>query len=209
MKFLLHWMSLSGFFLSVQLEFAQSSSVFQCDEPYWMSPAESHNGTFTGDLANHCWSVYSREIETLEGFREKIIQKIEKDSIIHEGPIALTVSFPPSLKWEVSHHFKEGGNSIQIREEIILNTPSKNELFYETQSKEVKASGMASYLNSVLFKMVIQKKSSSRIDIEFRNQVKVSRPWYALDLVFAPIAKNVCLEKMEKVKKKFMSWFTE
>jgi hypothetical protein len=177
-----------------------------CEPPHWNTPAESNDGVFTGDLTMECQlEGGSNWNPKLSALRQKVIDKIREESVIHEGPTSLSSGFSPTLKWDASHTFAEDGNSVYIREIIQLSSPSKDEIKYETSSKQVEATGMAGYLRSVQFSMEISKKEEA-IQILFRNRVQVKRPWYALDLIFAPIARKVCFEKMEKVKEKFFPW---
>jgi hypothetical protein len=137
--------------------------------------------------------------------RKKIIEKIESESIVNHGPTANSLISTPLSIWDVTHRFEEEGNSIEIREIIEVSIESKNQLKYETHSTNIVASGMAGYLRSVEFTMTV-KQSQNQMIVSFRNRVKVKRPWYALDLVFAPIARNICFKKLNQVKEKFMPW---
>lgn len=189
-----------------QLASAEARVYSSCEKPHWEAPAESTDGVFTGDLALNCWidggSTWNPKVS---GLRQKVIDQVRAESKIHDGPISIDASSTPTLKWDASHQFSDDGNSVYIRETILLSTPSDSEIRYETTSKEVVASGMAGYLRSVGFLMEITRKDK-RVHIGFRNKVQVQRPWYALDLIFAPIARKVCFDKMEKVKEKFLPW---
>jgi hypothetical protein len=189
------------------MAFSNTHPDTHCDSPHWAAPAESDHGTFRGDLFMDCWVTPAKTNEDLLLLKSGIIDKIQAESTIHEGPISSSVGKLPSLKWDVSHLILENGNSIIIREEANLTTDSKDQLTYKTHSKNVSASGMAGYLRSVNFSMNVERTPSNKpIHIEFRNEVTVDRPWYALDLIFAPIARNVCFDKMEQLKEKLLPW---
>jgi hypothetical protein len=185
--------------------FSNSNSEMHCDPAHWAAPAESNHGIFRGDLLMDCWITKLNVKADLAPLRSGIIEKLRAESIIHEGPIFSKLGSLPALKWDVSHMIQEDGNTLTIREEAVLATDRSNQLFYSTHSKEVSATGMAGYLRSVNFSMNVKKRDHS-IHVELRNEVQVDRPWYALDLIFAPIARNVCFKKMDEVKAKILPW---
>ena len=141
-------------------------------------------------------------------FRKKIIHKIQSESVVNEAPEIHTLSSSSPLNWDLLHRFDEDGESIQIREWLTVSMEPKNGLRYESQSKEILASGMASYLRSVHFTLIL-KTNGNQINILFRNAVQVKRPWYALDLIFAPIAEKICFKKLNQVRDQFMPWLTQ
>ena len=112
----------------------------------------------------------------------------------------------PGERWDVSHTVKDEDTEMTVREIAELATDGKSRLVYQTHSKEVLASGMAGYLKVVNFSARVSRGPSNDIRIEFRNEVFVQRPWYALDLLFAPIAKSICLKKMKKVEQTILPW---
>jgi hypothetical protein len=181
---------------------------YRCNLPFWNAPAESKEGLFTGDLSLEC-SIES-EVKShfnMLSLRKRIIDKIQSESLVHQGPVSSSSISTTSSLWDVSHRFEEDGNSIKIRELIEVSIESKDQLKYQTHSKEIVASGMAGYLRSVEFTMIVKRKQH-QMSVYFRNRVQVKRPWYALDLIFAPIARKICLKKLDQVKDKFMPWIT-
>ena len=188
---------------------ASSEPKFKCDAPFWNAPAESNDGIFSGDLSVNCSftdkSLLNYDILRL---RKQVISKIEAESIVNVAPNPLSLLSNAPLSWDVSHRFEEDDTSIQIRESITLSIERENKLKYETHSKEISASGMAGYLKSVEFTMIIDKIGTG-IKVHFQNKVKVKRPWYALDLIFAPIARKICFKKLNQVIDKFMPWIVD
>jgi hypothetical protein len=142
-----------------------------------------------------------------EGFEKKI----QTESEIFEGPTLSLLGELPSQKWDVSHTIQDGGSTLVIREDAILATNLKDQFRYQTRSKKVTAGGMAGYLKAVNFSMILKNADGSprTFRIEFRNEVMVQRPWYALDLIFTPIARGVCFDKMEQVRDKMLPWVTQ
>ena len=182
-----------------------------CDTPEWMTPPESHDGVFQGNLKMTCRLAIAAgtSIKELpfEALKTGIIQKIQSESVIHSGPIEVKLNALPALQWDVTHHIQEDGNAVKIREEAILQTDKKAHLLYQTHSKEVSASNMAQYLEAVNFSLQVDLEPT-QVLMQFKNEVRVRRPWYALDLLFAPIASHACLSKMEVVQNKLLPWVT-
>ncbi len=183
-----------------------SGFEFKCDSPRWAIPSESHHGTFSGDLILDCWVNELEKRRGLSFLKDQLIKKIHLESMVHKGPTFVEQGPISFWIWEISHDFVEQGNSVHIREEVKLSLEANRELVYETLSKEVVATGMAGYLRSVNFEMAVRRVPGKFTQIRFRNQVKVDRPWYALDLIFAPIARGVCFDKMNLVKDRLLLW---
>jgi hypothetical protein len=179
---------------------------YNCNLPFWNAPAESNDGLFTGDLSLDC-TITEESAPTFNALnlRKRIVDKVKSESLVNQEPDSNLLLSAVPLTWDVSHRFVEEGNTIQIREMITLSIENRNQLKYNTRSKEITASGMASYLRSIEFTMTVTQVEK-HIKVSFRNRVQVKRPWYALDLIFAPIAKNTCFKKMNQVKEKFMPW---
>ncbi len=185
-------------------EAAPSEKTYECASPNWNSPPESNDGVFTGDLTLEC--RINPEFEStvdISEVRKRIIEKVKNETSIYQGEDTLSSDF--DLNLDVSHRLEEEGNAIQIRERVQISRASKTNLQYQTHSKEIMASGMAGYLRAVDFSMKLIRDAKG-VSISFRNCVQVKRPWYALDLIFAPIARKICLEKLDKVTNKFISW---
>ncbi len=210
MKIIIHPFLAANFIILLlninQLDAAELE--YECNVPSWNAPAESKNGIFVGDLSIDCSIIPELESFSLPGLRKRIAEKVELESLVHQGPpLSLLLSDGP-LTWDVSHRFEEEGDTIQIRELLRISIENGNQLKYQTYSKEITASGMAGYLRSIEFTMIITKKGKyARVSL--KNRVEVKRPWYALDLIFAPIAKNICLKKINQVKEKFLPWIID
>ncbi len=186
--------------------FGIESPVPLCAEPHWASPAESKQGVFHGDLVMECKVTPTKTRVILDDLKAGIIGKIHAESILYEKPSEEALRSSPSLKWDVSHRIQEDGGDVTIREEAEIQTNQKGQLVYQTHSKKVSASGMAGFLKSVNFLMVVDINDPASILINFRNEVKVERPWFAIDFIFAPIAQNICFDKMAKVKTRLLPW---
>lgn len=204
MKALFH-ISLTLLLLQVNLASAQNLE-YKCDFPFWSGASESHDGVFTGDLSLNC-SVNDERVLRFSAFdfKTKVIEKIQSESVVNTFPESNPSTSSSPLTWDVTHRFKEEGNTVEIREFLTLSSETVDHLKYQTRSKEVKASGMAGYLRSVEFTMTLHR-SGKDLKVSFRNKVQVDRPWFALDLVFAPIARKTCFKKLDQVKEKFMPW---
>jgi len=194
--------------ISVSALYADVKSEAPCEVPYWAAPAESNHGVFKGDLIMNCRIILNEEPGSLRLLEAGFVKKINKDSIVFKGPLSFVDSPLSSKVWDVSHTIREGGSTIVIREEAVLASHPKDQLTYQTHSKSVKADGMAGYLKSVNFFMNLKRSGDHTFQVEFRNEVTVDRPWYALDIIFAPIARGVCFDKMEQVKENILPWVT-
>lgn len=187
----------------------QADAEPRCEKPYWNSPAESQQGVFRGDLAMDCFLPDPLLEGALESLKKGVIKKIEAESTIHEGPLTFQDGGNEGLQWDVSHTLVEEGSPVTIREKAMLLKKGEKSLIYRTRSKEVLAKGMAGYLRSVGFSMILSINEKHLAQIKFSNDVTVERPWFALDLIFAPIARNVCFQKMEQVKLKLLPWIVD
>ena len=204
---------LSSFFLGVQVSSLESIAESKekanapfCEEPQWNTPAESHEGIFHGDLEMRCTATLNHHPTPLKKLKAAIEAKINQESLIHEGPLPIQIYQLAGQKWDVSHRIQEDGSAITIREEAELATDEKTLLIYQTHSKQVSAQGMASYLTAVNFSVQIRTLTDQQLTLIFKNQVTVKRPWFALDLLFAPIARSTCLKKMGQIREKLFPW---
>ena len=177
-----------------------------CEEPTWRSPAESHDGIFHGDLEMKCIATLGLMPPSFMDLKTAIEAQIQKESVIHSGPSPVQIYQLTGQAWDVSHFIREESSPITIREQAELATDQKSLLIYQTHSKEVIAQGMAGYLKAVDFSVHIQKIQDGKVSLIFRNQVTVKRPWFALDLLFAPIARKTCFQKMNQIKEKLFPW---
>ena len=178
----------------------------RCEEPQWNTPAESHEGVFHGDLEMRCTATIDHQPTLFKKLKDAIENQIKQESLIHEGPLSIQIHGLMGQKGDVSHRIQEDGSAIIIREEAELATDEKNLLIYQTHSKEVQAQGMASYLRAVNFSVEIRELTHQKLTLIFKNQVTVKRPWFALDLFFAPIARSTCLKKMGQIREKLLPW---
>ncbi len=189
---------------------AAVGTVPLCQQPNWVTPAKTQDGLFHGDLMMKCKfelpGQTQRQTAQFEALKAGIIAKIQKESVIHSEPPAEAFKSNSELIWDVSHRIQEDGGNVVIREIAFIQTDLKQNLIYRTHSKEVKADGMAGFLKSVNFTMKVDATQFRSIEVEFRNEVRVERPWYAIDFIFSPIAQNICFEKMDKVKTRLLPW---
>ena len=191
---------------STQPATASSPQSPHCQEPDWVVPAESSDGVFYGDLRMKCRiKSLSPQIE-FKKLKAEIQNKIEHQSTVHSGPQPALIDGLNGQKWDVSHLIQEDGSGVRIREIAEIATNDKHLFVYQTHSKEVEAEGMAAYLTAVNFSVKIEKDSSSQLSFTFRNQVSVKRPWFALDLLFSPIAQKVCFKKMRQIRDQLFPW---
>ena len=186
--------------------FAGSLTQSQCQEAEWVVPAESSDGIFYGDLRMKC-KVHLPSTQTqFVKLKTEIENKIANQSLVHAGPSPTQLEDLAGQKWDVSHLILEDGSGVKIREIAELATNLKDHFIYQTHSQDVEAKGMAGYLTAVNFSVRIEKYSKGNLSFIFRNQVSVKRPWFALDLLFAPIARRICFQKMDQIRDQLFPW---
>jgi len=198
---------IAGFLLNPNLASALEPFHYTCHKPEWVSKAESTDGIFHGDLKQKC-EIHVEPSSKLQvaSIHSKLRAKIEAEARIFSGPMPITLKEMPGIKWDLLHQIRDDNDTIQVREFAELSSDHSKAIRYQTHSTKIEADGMASYLKSVNFMMHIEKRQDGIFQIEFQNEVYVQRPWYALDLIFVPIAKDICHKKLKVVVDTLLNW---
>ena len=186
---------------------AWAGQEFRCDDSQWRRPAESENGVFLGDLELKCTLALASETADFMALETAIREKLLKESKVYEAHDQITLDGLQGRSWDVGREILDGGNAVRLREKAFLATDGSSRLIYKTLSKEVEGEGMASYLRSVAFEAHFSRVGPASIEMRLANVVRVERPWYALDLMFASIARGVCRDKMKVIRDQLVPWF--
>lgn len=185
--------------------------AWRCEEPTWESEPGSSHGIFSSDLRMDCRLPLGATESTpsaLQSIRSRVIALVEGRQV-HAGPLVAEREGQTGVKYDVSHTVLEDGNPIQFREWVWINGKDASRLRYATESTEIEASGMAGYLKEVRFSADLvgvapdaaaRAPASAELRVTLRNAVRIERPWYALDLFFAPIAAKVSREKFLRLR---------
>lgn len=103
----------------------------------------------------------------------------------------------------------EDGTEISILETVTLKW-DQSAMLFKTDSKEVKAKGMAGYLKRVAFHTEIRTSAEPlTYETTMINAVSVERPWYALAPIFFAIAKGVTKDKFKIASDKLFQMLGE
>ena len=183
-----------------------SNASWQCQEPQWAKDPEMFEGIFRARIRTEC-QVFSQKPEAISWLFQKLqneFQRKEKYQI-HEGPLRSQEGLFTHLQYDLTDRLSEEDSDLAIRQNVYLKTDEKNILDYLTQSKEIQASGTASYLKQVSFLTeVIAKKDFYLVKLE--NEVEIERPWFALSFLFKPMSASITKDKFEKARDKLMQY---
>ena len=186
---------------------AEEVEAFHCEDAQWRRPAESDDGVFLGDLELKCVTPSSAGSADFAALEKAIREKLVAESKIFSTQDQIRFEGLAGRSWDVGREIRDGDNPVKLREEALLATDGKSRLVYKTKSKSVEGKGMASYLRSVDFEAQVSRADAGSIEMKLINTVRVQRPWYALDLMFAPIARGVCRDKMKTLRDQLVPWF--
>ena len=187
-----------------------------CDDPVWEGEPGSNDGIFSSALKMNCSTLLSPEdsSQPLDYLRERVQALIRKRTQ-HAEPTPDFRDGATLTRYETSHTVTDDGSPIEIRELVWLGPGGPETLRYETQSTQIQAKGLAGYLRSVRFSALLkvdrpgsEGASRARVMAELHNAIQVERPWYALDLIFSPIAKKTSRDKFLRLRETLLPLLT-
>lgn len=170
-----------------------------CGPERWIGEPATQDGVFEGTLAMECRIEVQADEANLDRVRAEMVETLLLTRQVHAGPDAMTESGLPGVKFDVSVAIRDGRDEVNIREDAVIATDGRRHLVYQTDSKMISATGMASYLKKVAFRSDVMSVDRG-YEVRLWNRIAIRRPWYALSLMFTPIAKGKVLEKFEKVR---------
>jgi len=202
-------------FFSFHLHAEQTSDIkkppshWSCGDHQWVRPPTLEDGIFQSTLSAECTMMGgdSNTLNHLAGFLREDIEKSGKLQI-HHGPVELSYEGLPALQYDVTDDLKSEGSPASIRQDLLFATDKKTRLIYLVKSTDVQGKGVASYLKKVDFLAEVQPMDLEKGIYRFKitNSIQVQRPWYALALIFEPIAKNTAIEKFTRAKDKLLAY---
>lgn len=193
---------------------AETTPTWNCGEEKWIESPSMVDGVFMGSLTVDC-ELIGQGGGGFVALEKYISDTIQKTRTLHGKPAEEKTENGRLVRFDVTTDVKDEGAPVAMREEVTIRTDGKKELVYATESKEISASGMASYLKKVTFMAKIEATEQKNGDqkstykMTMVNSVQVERPWYALGLIFYPIAKQVSIDKFELAREKMIPKIVE
>jgi len=186
---------------------SQVSEVsWSCQEPQWTKEPQMLDGVFKARIRTEC-KVFSQKPEAIAWLFQRLqneFQRKEKYEI-HEGPLRTQDGSLTQLQYDLTDRLSEEDSDLAIRQNVYLKTDEKNILDYLTRSKEIQASGTASYLKQVSFLTEVMADKGFYL-VRLENEVEIERHWFALSFLFKPMSASITKDKFEKARDKLMDY---
>jgi hypothetical protein len=173
---------------------AQDSTPWTCTEESWQQEPKVENGRFKSQLKVQC-QFNKNTKKTFQDLLKEMGFYLKSERTVH-GPVVFGISNgAPSFTYDTTVVSKEEQN-LEIREKVLLATDNKERFTYQTQSVDIKAKGLASYLKSFGISAEVKRSQNpDHFEIELQNSIEIERPWYALPPIFLFITKGKAKEK--------------
>ena len=170
-----------------------------CGSERWVGEPTTQDGVFEATLEMDCRISPSGKGASLEQVRREMVATLHRTRKIHAGPEPVIDAGLAGEKYDVTVAIRDGHDEVSIREDVVIATNGLRRLVYRTNSSTISATGMAAYLSQVEFRSDVVEVESG-FEVRLWNRIAIRRPWYALSLMFTPIAKRKVREKFEKVR---------
>ena len=178
--------------------------TWDCAPEKWVEEPRVVDAVFVGELEMTCFLPASPQ-SGIAGVRAEMEETLRRTRVIHSGPESIRESDLDGRKYDVTVALKDEGEGIRVREEAIIASDETNHLVYRTESREISAEGMASFLKKVAFRADVKRRpDGSGFTVSLWNRIEVARPWYAMEWVFTPIARKSVLKKFTKVRQELL-----
>jgi len=183
--------------------------TYHCEEESWLNPPAVVNGVYIAELQMKCRVAAGKE-PSVSGVKAAMEETLHQTRIVHEGPRIEERHGLKSNRYLVTVALKDEGEGIRVREEVWIGSNESDRLLYETDSRQIQAQGMASFLRKVWFRAdVLRQGPASDFEVTLSNRIEIARPWYAMEWVFTPIAKKSVLQKFHKVRNELLPKIAE
>lgn len=182
-------------FIFSSLGLSSSETNWTCEKANWKEDPKVEEGLFSAVIQTRCTVSDKRE----DGI-SWLFQKLQKEYLrkekydIHEGPTVFEQKGFSGIRYDLTDKLSDDESELAIRQKVTLLTDLRSELGYKTTSTEIKASGLAAYLQYVAFETEV-KAMKDFYQIKIENEVRVERPWYALGFLFKPMSASITEEK--------------
>lgn len=190
-------MQFFGFIFLVisSLGFSFSETNWNCEKAQWKEDPKVEEGLFSAVIQTRCKVTDKRDDGISWLFQKLQKEYLRKDKYeIHDGPTAFEDQGFSGIRYDLTDKLSDDGSELAIRQKVTLLTDLKKELGYKTKSTEIKASGLAAYLQFVAFETEV-KAMKDFYQIKIENEVRVEKPWYALGFLFQPMSASITEDK--------------
>ncbi|HAR43082.1 MAG TPA: hypothetical protein DCS07_10720 [Bdellovibrionales bacterium] len=151
--------------------------AWNCQPAEWLSTPELKNGIFTAALTSECTvGAPGGRVLNLDQY---LLDRVGQGTTIHEGPISETYADLPSIRYDLSMRLENDGNPVTIRSDVHFATDRKDRFVYASASKDIEATGTASYLKKVTERVEVTAQPESQFRFSVSSSIEVEQPWYA------------------------------
>lgn len=183
------------------------SPAYQCDEPRWESQPRMSEGHFSGTLSMRC-RLELQEPSGIRRLSRSYEKEMTEERTQNRAPRTESQDGLEGHRYDTTHRFRQDGDDITLREDVFVGSNDK-EFRMESRSREIQASGVASYLRDLDFSSSVVRRErrgdgSALYDVTVENRVRIQRPWYALSPIFFAIARSKTRSKFERVADSFV-----
>lgn len=172
--------------------------TYDCSDEYWVDPPTLEDGHFRSKLGIKC-KFEKRPQKDLFALRDSLDEYLRSKRVVRRADKKQGADGSTTWEYDTVLTLTEKDDPVRIHEVVTLATDGKANFGYKTQSKEVDASGMASYLKHVEFALELKRESpaGAQFEVDMTNEIQVDRPWYALAPLFFVMTKGVAKDKFE------------
>lgn len=179
--------------LALVLTMTTAHAAIKCGEEVWVRVPGVTNGVFIGKLKATCTltDIVGGDIRKLEDhFSEKALHDV---TTRHSGPLADSSLGMNGEKYDVTANTKEG----PMRSIIRVASDSKDNFRYVSESKEIKFTGMAAYMEKLDIDVTVSR-SGNDFKVTLVNLTNIRKPGLAPAGMFSSIAQNKSKKEFKK-----------
>lgn len=170
---------------------------FRCDAMTWTSGPTIAGGIFDGKLESEC-HFKANQGGTLAQLETALSREVmDKADTVHSGPTASTFDSLPATYLDVTSLEKMDSMEARVRADVNFATDGTTRFLNSTVSKEIKASGMAKNLKSIVAGFEIRPEANGEYVVRFHNQIQITKP----SLVPTSLFKSEVMKGMEAQSK--------
>ena len=157
-----------------------SASTFKCGEASWKSGPVMEAGKFKGELIGECTVNLdqSPEFRQLESYFETEINRTIVTT--YSQGVADSELLTGGRTWDLLIKVKEG----KIRNKFQLASDGRDQLIYQTRSKDIQFGGFAGYLKKLDVRVEVRRVSDRKVTLRLSSLTWVDKPLIAPPKIF-------------------------
>ncbi len=158
---------------SVKVEYA-------CQPHQWIqAPKVDDSGMLNAKLAVTCeFLPLARGGYAM--LNQYLLDRVHKDSTkIYDGPLNVTYKGIPAVFYDVDYPVSQGSDRVDARQAVYIGHENQKRVIFDTVSKEIRGSGMVSYVKAISMETQVQDGTKSGThSLTALVSTQIEKPWF-------------------------------